>query len=477
MARPHIQVIVAGDRVPECLRGALASTHATSSFMTLGNALHAEALQHAAAVVLVLPDAVGPLSGPLRILFDRLEGAPRATLLITSSGRPVPTLRHPPSVPVTDGSNLDEAALGSRLAALLSMRKSLHTLHTGLVANRRTGEHIAQRYMRQLRLASQVQRGFLPTSLPQLPGLQFDALFRPVDYVSGDIYDVHRLDEEHVAIALADATGHGISAALLTVYIKRALRGKEIHGGRYRILPPDEVLQGLNRDIQDAELSDCSFVAAVYGVLNTRTRSLALARGGTPYPLLRSANGKLSTVTSAGSVVGVMPHPHFEVAYLQLEPGDSLVLYSDGLERMVLPEYVQDGVPAGLRRAAARITGWNRTAIAAAERSATQPVAALSAPVLAAAGSGGSHTATQARPRPHTNGDRGGQVFSASAAEQVGRLRPKRTTDVLHSNWARTLEREGCHAALAQLAGRQKALRRLGFPLDDLTVVTLQIDD
>jgi hypothetical protein len=236
MPRPHVQVIVAGDRVPESLQAALQNANANSSFLTLGASLHTDAFRSAAAIVLVLPDCLTPIAAPLRILFDRLDADPRATLLVSSSGRPVTGLRHPPSVPVTDGSGLDEAALGSRITTMLAMRKSLNTLHAGLVANRRTGEHIAQRYMDQLRLASQVQRGFLPGALPELPGLRFDVLFRPVDYVSGDIYDVHRLDEEHVAIAVADASGHGIPAALLTVYIKRALRGKEITGGRYRLL-------------------------------------------------------------------------------------------------------------------------------------------------------------------------------------------------------------------------------------------------
>ena len=83
-------------------------------------------------------------------------------------------------------------------------------------------------------------------------------------------------------MAVADATGHGIPAALLTVYIKRALRGKEIENGSYRILSPDEVLSRLNDDILDARLSECQFVAAVYAVLNTTTLELTVARGGAP---------------------------------------------------------------------------------------------------------------------------------------------------------------------------------------------------
>ena len=235
---------------------------------------------NADALVIVLPENSGGLGGTLRALLERLAERPRATLVLTPAGHASPPLEHPPTVPVTVGSGLDAHELAGQLNTMLAMRESLDTLHRSAVANRRSGQSAANRYMSQLRLASQVQRGFLPESLPRLGPVSFHVVFRPVDYVSGDIYDVHRLDEEHVGIALADASGHGIPAALLTVYIKRALRGKEIEHGTYRILEPDEVLSALNDDILDAHLADCAFVAAVYAVLNTRTLELSLRAAG-----------------------------------------------------------------------------------------------------------------------------------------------------------------------------------------------------
>ena len=160
---------------------------------------------------------------------------------------------------------------------------------------------------------------------------------------------MHRLDEENLAVAVADATGHGIPAALLTVFIKRALRGKEIEDGRYRIMRPNEVLIRLNEELLDAQLSDCSFVAATYAVLNTRTLTVALARAGSPYPIVRRNSGLLELLRPAGGVVGVTPDARFAVETLQLDPGDALLITSDGLDSVAIPHAAASGVAGVLR--------------------------------------------------------------------------------------------------------------------------------
>jgi hypothetical protein len=312
---------------------------------------------------------------------------------------------------------------------MLEMRHSLDSLHRGLLVNRRSGESLARRYTSQLRLASKVQREFLPEDLPRFGPVSFQVLFRPVDYVSGDIYDVRRLDDNHVGIALADASGHGIPAALLTVYIKRALHGKEIGRGTYRILSPAEVLAALNNDILEAHLSACPFVAAVYAVLNTRTREMSLARGGAPYPLCRRADGRVEVIETAGGLVGVDAPADFEVARLELHSGDSVLLYSDGLERIVSP-------PSPSATAAHRMH----------------------------------HAPLQAR------GYMGGNAVALDdGGVAVATLGEKNSGAIAESSWCEMLRVRGPIAALEQLSCRQRALHRMGYPLDDLTVVAVQI--
>lgn len=453
MVRPHIQVILIADTVPESLRAALHRTNATAGFAPLTEALHGDLMATADAVVIVVPDDITGLTGPLRLLFERLAEHPRATLILTASGNPQPPPDHPPTVPVSCGHGLDAQDLSVRLAMMLEMRDSLDSLHRGLLANRRSGDSLAKQYISQLRLASQVQREFLPETLPRFGPISFNVLFRPVDYVSGDIYDVHRLDEDHLGIALADASGHGIPAALLTVYIKRALRGKEIEHGSYRILAPDEVLHRLNEDILDAHLTECPFVAAIYAVLNTRTLEMSLARGGAPYPIHRAADGGLCTLESPGGVVGVLPQARFEVRQVQLHPGESVLMFSDGLERIVAPQQIGGDVPEELRRAACRIAGWSTAAAQSAARGADVP-GDTSSP----------------------DSSSGSVALATLPAEEADAPPPMTGDPTLHSTWAATLQSDGPAAALEQLASRQRALRRMGYPLDDLTVLALHVD-
>jgi len=493
MPQPHIQVILADDAIPTALQAALQRTGATAGFAPLAEALRGDRPSTADAVVIVVPDDTGPVAGPLRVLFDKLAEHPRATLVMRANGTPAPPITHPAALPVAFAGACEEHDLSGRLSTMLEMRTSLDSLHQGLVHHRRSGENIARRYVNQLRLASQVQREFLPEELPRFGAVSFDVLFRPVDYVSGDIYDVHRLDEDHVGIALADATGHGIPAALLTVYIKRALRGKEIENGSYRILSPDEVLLRLNDDILDAHLTECPFVAALYAVLNMHTYELTLARGGAPFPILRTASGQVKLIESQGSVVGVLPNSHFELMTVQMQPGDSLVLYSDGLERIVSPEQAASDVPAGLRRAASRLSGVRRMlpsrnddggepgTVATTAVGATHGEIAT-AGALAAASARAAQVSTlttngpvkrTALTAPSRNGGRFGGHAGGSSS---GAPNASAHDLVTESTWYATLRDRGTVAAMEQAAGRQRALRRMGYPLDDLTLLTVQID-
>src|ERR1700729_2181201 len=101
----------------------------------------------------------------------------------------------------------------------------------------------------EMRLAARLQQDFLPKSLPQLGGVRFHTLYRPAGYVSGDLYDVMRLDECHVGFYIADAVGHGMPAALLTMFIKNALVTKQIDPSGYRLLTPGETMAKLNESL------------------------------------------------------------------------------------------------------------------------------------------------------------------------------------------------------------------------------------
>jgi sigma-B regulation protein RsbU (phosphoserine phosphatase) len=187
----------------------------------------------------------------------------------------------------------------------------------------------------QLRLAGQVQRDFLPAQLPDNDRLRWSALFLPAECVSGDIYDVVRLDEQHIGFYIADVVGHGMPAALLTIFIKHALVMRQTTGSSYRIFSPAEVIANLNSRMTGQKFSANRFVTCCYCLLNTATLELTYARGGHPYPILIRPNEKLQRLETQGSLLGIFENARFTQQTIQLQTGDKLLLYSDGAEPFI----------------------------------------------------------------------------------------------------------------------------------------------
>lgn len=187
----------------------------------------------------------------------------------------------------------------------------------------------------QIQLASQIQRAMLPDPATAPLGVTLRSLFRPVDRVSGDIYDVVRLDESHVGVSIADATGHGVPAALLTVFIKRAFKAKETFNGSYRLLRPAETLGRLNRELREMRMRQCPYITALHAVYDEIARRLTFARGGLPYPVLIPAGGSARQLCSHGALLGALPDDHFEEIEIDLNPGDRLLFFTDGLTSLL----------------------------------------------------------------------------------------------------------------------------------------------
>src|SRR3954470_15833381 len=164
-----------------------------------------------------------------------------------------------------------------------------------------------QRVDEEMRLAARLQQDFLPKNLPQLGKIRFHSLYRPAGYVSGDLYDVMRLDESHIGFYMADAVGHGMPAALLTMFIKNALVTKQITSDGYRLLSPGETMAGLNDSIISQNLSYATFATAIYGYINCHTLEASFARGGHPNPVLSRPDGAVEDLTVDGSLLGIFP--------------------------------------------------------------------------------------------------------------------------------------------------------------------------
>jgi sigma-B regulation protein RsbU (phosphoserine phosphatase) len=195
---------------------------------------------------------------------------------------------------------------------------------------------VNQQINQELALARRIQLSFLPQQMPNVPGLRFAVHYDLCGQVGGDFYDVFRLDEEHVGFYVADAMGHGIPASLLTIFVKKGARTKEIFGKTYRLVPPNEVLEHLNRDLIQQQLAESPFITMVYGLLNFRTGVLKFARAGHPHPICipGNRNAEIAALQVHGSLMGVFDTT-FALATVQLQRGDKVLVYSDGIENAV----------------------------------------------------------------------------------------------------------------------------------------------
>lgn len=227
------------------------------------------------------------------------------------------------------------AQLATALAALAERQPFVESLRSELRVSRRfqgglRGE--MDKIHEELQLAAIVQREFLPKTIPALPGLDLEVFFRPASYVSGDIYDVQQLDETRLGFFLADAVGHGVPAALMTMVLCKALTTKDKDGS---VLPPGEVLERLNHDLISRHGDAPRFATAVYGIVDTNDNCVTLAGAGHPPPMLYRAGegaGAMRPIETDGGLLGVFPEDAFEEVAFTLKPDEMLVVHSDGFE-------------------------------------------------------------------------------------------------------------------------------------------------
>jgi sigma-B regulation protein RsbU (phosphoserine phosphatase) len=288
------------------------------------------------AVVLVDPQAAAEQKNQLTAVLQRLADENVASLVcgaeagLRREGGPLVEWLEPEV-------GLDEVAgkvsTLARYAPLVKgLERELHYLH-------RLGEQFNRYFSeidQEMRLAGRLQRDFLPRDLADVPQFQFQALYRPASWVSGDLYDVFRIDEQLVGILVADAMGHGVSAGLLTMFLRQALTAKEIAGHSYAVPGPAATLESLHTCLVRQKLPNSQFVTAAYAVLDLAGRELRLARAGLPYPLHVRPDGSITELRSAGTLLGLADVPaEFEETRVLLRPGDKVVFYTDGLEDVI----------------------------------------------------------------------------------------------------------------------------------------------
>jgi phosphoserine phosphatase RsbU/P len=193
-----------------------------------------------------------------------------------------------------------------------------------------------------LKLANAVQQRFLPQRHPEQPGYEFSSHYSPMSQVGGDYFDLVPLGENRLAVIVADVVGHGIAAAMLMAKISAE--------ARYAFAindDPRKAVQLMNRNLSDLNLD--KFVTLIAGVMDFSQHAITLVNAGHQPPILIPAGKKKPTelrIVGSGLPLGILDSVEYGAERIELNAGDCLVLYTDGVNECMNAKGDQLGVPA-----------------------------------------------------------------------------------------------------------------------------------
>ena len=173
-----------------------------------------------------------------------------------------------------------------------------------------------------------IQRSLLPASLPELPGFEMSPYYQPSEHASGDYYDVVPLINDQWGFVMADVSGHGTAAAVIMTVL-RTLIHAELPSNRDK--SAGEFLERVNKVMCETYLRDSRFVTVWAAVLNPASRRLTYACAGHNPPRLLRGGSVFALDLVGGPPLGFDPTHNYEDASITLEPGDLLVIYTDGI--------------------------------------------------------------------------------------------------------------------------------------------------
>lgn len=183
-----------------------------------------------------------------------------------------------------------------------------------------------ERLNRDLELAAQIQKSFLPREVLSVPGVEFLATYKAAYTVGGDFYDVFWVGPDKLAVFIGDISGKGVAAALLMARITGELRVAALAH-----VDPVAVFTVMNQVVINRNQPEL-FFTATYFTLDVNTGEVCLASAGQPSPYLCHADGSVETITEGASgAIGMLEDPQLSATRLFLRDGDSIVMYTDGV--------------------------------------------------------------------------------------------------------------------------------------------------
>ena len=209
-------------------------------------------------------------------------------------------------------------------------------------------EQANRRMSADLKAAANVQRAYLPQSLPKTDLAHFVWRYRPCQELAGDHLNIIHLDEQHIALYVMDVCGHGISSSLLAVSVARQLNKNEtsvMYSEDGNIASPAEIAHKLNGNYPMSANAGLYFTLT-YGVLNTVSNEFHFVSAGNHGPIVCRAAGEVSVHEAPAVPIGLLSESTYGNSFLTLAAGDRLYLYTDGL----VEERNRDGEQFGRER-------------------------------------------------------------------------------------------------------------------------------
>jgi sigma-B regulation protein RsbU (phosphoserine phosphatase) len=214
-----------------------------------------------------------------------------------------------------------------------------------------------------LKMASTLQQSMLPYELKAMEGAKFDMVYYPCEDVGGDFYDVFILDDENVVFYIADVSGHGVSAAMLTVFFSQTV--KSIMNTSKEDVEPEEVLRQVWQRFMSIDLQEHLYITAWIGVLNTKTGELKYSNAGHIVAPMMYDGLKISQLEVMGfPVCRWISEPNFMQKKITIPKGGRILLYTDGLSDAwrMLEESREDSTfstPEKLAESCLKMTNFN----------------------------------------------------------------------------------------------------------------------
>lgn len=194
-----------------------------------------------------------------------------------------------------------------------------------------------RRLEKELAIAREIQASFLPKRAPEVPGFELAGATQPHDEVGGDYFDFIRVSDTRLGIAIADVSGKGIPAALIMAGFRMSLLAEIRNEFTMRA-----VMRKVNSLLHESTERD-KFVTLFFGMLDWKNRVLSFSNAGHNPPLLLRGDGRVQYLLEGGVALGVLPDARYEERPLALQPGDVLLLYTDGVSEAESPTGEQFG--------------------------------------------------------------------------------------------------------------------------------------